>query len=338
MWIKERVTNMSSHLEKTKVVVIGGGTGMPAVLRGLKNLPIDITTIVTVADDGGSTGAIRKTVDMPAPGDVRNVIASMSTIDTYLKELFQYRFNNMDGLSGHTIGNLALVAMRNITGDFAIAIEKIAEIFQVKGKIYPVVNASITLHAQLESGKVISGESHIAEIEADKIERVFITPEDVQAYPLAIQAIEEADFIIISPGSLYTSILPNLIVPGIAEAMKKSLAKVIYLCNIMTQHGETDEYDVADHIQAINKHVKHNIVDTVIIHDYPIREEVLVHYAKELAEPVMLREDKLEALCVQLIKADLLESDSLLIRHDEQKLYELMQQLMNRMMINHANE
>lgn len=338
MWVKERNTNMSSYSERAKVVVIGGGTGMPAVLRGLKNLPIDITTIVTVADDGGSTGVIRKTVDMPAPGDVRNVIATMSTIDTYSKELFQYRFNNMDGLSGHTLGNLALVAMRNITGDFAIAIEKIAEIFQVKGKIYPVVNASVTLHAQLESGNVISGESHIAKMKADKIKRVFITPEEVQAYPLAVQAIEEADFIIISPGSLYTSILPNLIVPGIADAMKKSLAKVIYLCNIMTQHGETDGYDVADHIQAINNHVKHNIVDTVIFHDSPIREEVLLHYSRDLAAPVMLKEDKLEALSVQLIKADLLETDSLLIRHDEKKIYYLMQQIMNRMIINHANE
>src|SRR5699024_9369376 len=130
---------MVNHTQEAKVVVMGGGTGMPAVLRGLKHLPIDITTIVTVADDGGSTGTIRENVDMPAPGDVRNVIASMSTIDTYLNELFQYRFDGMEGLSGHSLGNLALLAMRNITGDFAIAIDKVAEIFQVKGKVLPVV-------------------------------------------------------------------------------------------------------------------------------------------------------------------------------------------------------
>lgn len=323
---------MKKHQDNTKVVVIGGGTGMPAVLRGLKNLPLDITTIVTVADDGGSTGEIRKKVDMPAPGDIRNVIAAMSTVDTYLNELFQYRFNNIDnidGLSGHTLGNLALVAMRNITGDFAIAIEKISEIFQVKGNVYPVVNASITLHAELESGTIVSGESQITEVENDKIKQVFITPVDVQAYPLAIQAIEVADLIIISPGSLYTSILPNLIVPGIADAIKQSLAKVIYLCNIMTQHGETDGYDVANHIEAIHFHVNGHIVDTVVVHDYPIREEVLQHYAKEYAEPVLLKQDKRMNNTINIVKADLLETSSLLIRHDEQKIAKLIQQLID---------
>lgn len=310
---------------QAKVVVIGGGTGMPAVLRGLKNLPIDITTIVTVADDGGSTGLIRRNIDMPAPGDVRNVIAAMSTIETYLNELFQYRFDNMEGLKGHSLGNLALAAMRSITGDFAIAIDKMAEIFQVKGKIYPVVNASVTLHAETIDGQIISGESHITSKEHEKIERVYITPENIQAYPLAIKAIEAADLIIISPGSLYTSILPNLIVPGIPDAIGNSSAKVMYICNMMTQHGETDGYDVADHIQSINQHVDAKIIDSVVVHNEPFKEEILQHYAAELAEPVQMNKERIHAQQVNIIEENLLVKDHLLIRHDEQKLANLIQ-------------
>lgn len=322
---------MMNSTDKVKVIVMGGGTGMPAVLRGLKHLPIDITTIVTVADDGGSTGAIRENVDMPAPGDVRNVIASMSTIDTYLNELFQYRFDGMEGLSGHSLGNLALLAMRNITGDFAIAIDKVAEIFQVKGKIYPVVNASVTLHAETTDGEIISGESKITGSNHNKIDRVFITPNDIQAYPLAIKAIHEADLIIISPGSLYTSILPNLIVPGIAEAMKRSHAKVMYVCNMMTQHGETDGYDVADHIHAINQHVEQEIIDTVVVHNEPFNEEILQHYAAEFAEPVQMDTKRLESLNIQVIEENLLVKDNLLIRHDERKLAKLIHELIEKL-------
>ncbi|HLR70975.1 MAG TPA: YvcK family protein [Pseudogracilibacillus sp.] len=322
---------MVNHTQEAKVVVMGGGTGMPAVLRGLKHLPIDITTIVTVADDGGSTGTIRENVDMPAPGDVRNVIASMSTIDTYLNELFQYRFDGMEGLSGHSLGNLALLAMRNITGDFAIAIDKVAEIFQVKGKVLPVVNASVTLHAETTDGEIISGESKITGSNHSKIERVYITPNHIQAYPLAIKAIHEADLIIISPGSLYTSILPNLIVPGIAEAMKQSYAKVMYVCNMMTQHGETDGYDVADHVHAINQHVEKEIIDTVVVHNEPFNDEILQHYAEELAEPVQLNYQGLELLNIEVIEENLLVQDRALIRHDERKLAKLIQKVIGKL-------
>ena len=198
--------------ENPKMVVLGGGTGMPVLLRGLKKYPIDLATIVTVADDGGSTGRLRKEYEMlPAPGDIRNVISALANVDDELMNLFQHRFESKNGLVGHSLGNIVLAAMNSITGNFYEAVEHVSKMLNVKGKIYPIVNESITLHAEMEDGTIVSGESHIP-MKHKKIKRVFLTPNDIKPLPEAIEAILSANLVVISPGSLYTSILPNLII------------------------------------------------------------------------------------------------------------------------------
>src|SRR5690625_1155454 len=189
-----------------KIVVLGGGTGMPGLLRGLKELPIDLSTIVTVADDGGSTGRLRKDIETPAPGDIRNVIAALANVDEELMELFQHRFQVSNGLSGHSLGNIILVAMSSLTNDFYTAVQKISAMLNVKGDIYPIVNESVTLHAEMDDGTIISGESKIP-MKNKRIERVFLTPNHLAPMPEVIQSILQADLVVISPGSLYTSIL-----------------------------------------------------------------------------------------------------------------------------------
>src|SRR5690625_1264816 len=233
-----------------KIVVLGGGTGMPILLRGLKELPIDLSTIVTVADDGGSTGRLRKDIKTPAPGDIRNVIAALANVDDELTALFQHRFQVSNGLSGHSLGNIILVAMSSLTNDFYSAVQKISAMLNVKGHIYPIVNESVTLHAEMDDGTIISGESKIP-MKNKKINRVFLTPNNLTPMPEVVEAILDADLIVISPGSLYTSILPNLIINDVGKALNNTAAKTVYVCNIMTQNGETNEYDAADHVNSI---------------------------------------------------------------------------------------
>src|SRR5699024_1851832 len=199
-----------------KIVVLGGGTGMPVLLKGLKKFPIDLSTIVTVSDDGGSTGKIRKEIDIPAPGDIRNVIAALSNVDAELKELFQYRFQTETTLLGHSLGNLVLAAMNSLTGDFYSAVDKVSELFHVKGSIFPIVNKSIVLHAEMTDGTIVSGESNIP-VKHKQIKRIFITPNEIEPNPKVVKAILEADLVVISPGSLYTSILPNMIIGGVTK-------------------------------------------------------------------------------------------------------------------------
>src|SRR5690625_1063934 len=202
-----------------RVVVIGGGTGMPVLLRGLKNLPIDLTALVTVVDDGGSTGRLRQDLSMPAPGDIRNVIAALSNAEPMLLELFQHRFEVGNGLSGHSMGNLLLAAMTSLTGDFNTGINEIASVLNVKGTIYPISNQNMSLHAEMCDGTFVAGESNIP-LANKRIKRVFLSPEPVLPLPNAVKAIKTADLVVISPGSLYTSILPNVIIPQIGEAIK----------------------------------------------------------------------------------------------------------------------
>src|SRR5699024_1020216 len=221
---KGRGINMSK--ENPRIVVIGGGTGMPVLLRGLKNLPVDLTALVTVADDGGSTGRLRHEMAIPAPGDIRNVIAALSDAEPMLLDLFQHRFTVGNGLSGHSLGNLLLAAMTSITGDFYTGIKEISRVLNVKGKIYPISNENMSLHAVMEDGQIVSGESKIPLVNK-KIKRVYLRPEPVHPLPNAVRSIEEADLVVIAPGSLYTSILPSLIIPHIDEAIRQTKGKVV---------------------------------------------------------------------------------------------------------------
>ncbi|GAA0589478.1 gluconeogenesis morphogenetic factor [Virgibacillus siamensis] len=313
--------------DKPRVVVIGGGTGMPVLLRGLKNLPVELTALVTVADDGGSTGRLRNEMAMPAPGDIRNVIAALSDAEPMLLELFQHRFAAGNGLSGHSMGNLLLAAMTSITGDFYIGIKEISRVLNVKGKIYPISNENMSLHAEMADGSIISGESKIP-LANKRIKHVFLSPQPVQPFPNALKAIENADLVVIAPGSLYTSILSNLIIPQVDQALHDTNGKVVYVCNVMTQAGETTGYTASDHVQAICNHIGEKAVDSIIVHNEPINKNVRDVYAEENAEPVVYDTDRLLEMGLQIIEGDIINHSKTTLRHDTHKIAKLLYSIM----------
>ncbi|MEC5425381.1 YvcK family protein [Virgibacillus sp. C22-A2] len=314
---------MSQEKSLPRVVVIGGGTGMPVLLRGLKNLPIHLTALVTVADDGGSTGRLRNEMAIPAPGDIRNVIAALSDAEPMLLELFQHRFAVGNGLSGHSMGNLLLAAMTSITGNFYTGIKEISRVLNVKGKIYPISNENMSLHAKMEDGSIVSGESNIP-LSNKRIKRVFLSPQPVQPLPNAVRAIEKADLVVIAPGSLYTSILPTMIMPQIYEVMRDAAAKVVYVCNVMTQAGETTGYTASEHVQAISNHIGADCVDAIVVHNEPISKAVRAVYAEENAEPVIYDTDRLLDMGLQIIEGDIIDYSQATLRHDTQKISKLL--------------
>lgn len=306
-----------------KVTVIGGGTGMPVLLRGLKHYPIDLSAIVTVADDGGSSGRLRTEMSMPAPGDIRNVIAALSEVEPMMEKLFQHRFTNGEGLTGHSMGNLFLAAMTAVTGDFYTGIKEIAKVFKVKGRIYPIANQNIFLHAEMFDGEIIVGESKIP-LANKQIKRVFVEPKTIVPLPEAIEAVGQSDLVVISPGSLYTSTLPNLVVPKIANALSETRGQVVYICNVMTEVGETSGYTVADHAQAIIDHVGEGCIDKIIVHNKKITESVREKYAEENAEPVEYDLDRLASLGLEIIEADIIDEQQKYLRHDYKKVAEIL--------------
>ena len=313
--------------KQPRVVVVGGGTGMPVLLRGLKNLPIDLIAIVTVADDGGSTGRLRNEMAIPAPGDIRNVIAALSDAEPMLVELFQHRFEVGNGLSGHSLGNLLLAAMTSVTGDFYDGIKEISRVLNVKGTIYPISTENLSLHAKMKDGTIVSGESNIP-LSDKGIDHVFLSPEPVKPFSHAVQAIIEADLVIIGPGSLYTSIMPNLIVPSVQDALEQTNAKIVYICNLMTQAGETTGYMASDHVEAINRHIGQGIVQSIVVHNEPIKGTIREKYAEEHAEPVIYDTDKLLALGLEIIEGDIINKEHPALRHDTDKIAKLLYSLL----------
>ena len=307
---------------KIKVVTIGGGTGLSVLLRGLKKYPLEITAVVTVADDGGSSGKIRSDMNIPSPGDIRNVIAALSDVEPYLEKMFQYRFDSGE-VKGHPVGNLMIAAMTDIHGDFSTAVKVMSRILNVRGTVLPTTNDIATLNAVLSDGEIIRGESSITKA-GGVIDHVYITPSRVKPNEDVLKAIEEADYIIMGPGSLYTSIIPNLVISKVSEKIRESNAKKIYVCNVMTQHGETDNYTVSDHIVAINKHVEENIFDLVIANSREFDDSILSKYHKEKQEPVKIDQEKIKELGIKLIKNnDVGIVDNNTIRHNADKVSEL---------------
>ena len=307
---------------KIKVVTIGGGTGLSVLLRGLKKYPLEITAVVTVADDGGSSGKIRSDMNIPSPGDIRNVIAALSDVEPYLEKMFQYRFDSGE-VKGHPVGNLMIAAMTDIHGDFSTAVKVMSRILNVRGTVLPTTNDIATLNAVLSDGEIIRGESSITKA-GGVIDHVYITPSRVKPNEDVLKAIEEADYIIMGPGSLYTSIIPNLVISKVSEKIRESNAKKIYVCNVMTQHGETDNYTVSDHIVAINKHVEENIFDLVIANSREFDDSILSKYHKEKQEPVKINQEKIKELGIKLIKNnDVGIVDNNTIRHNADKVSEL---------------
>ncbi|MFB5269650.1 uridine diphosphate-N-acetylglucosamine-binding protein YvcK [Paenibacillus enshidis] len=313
------------QLERPRIVVMGGGTGLSVMLRGLKQKPLDITAIVTVADDGGSSGILRSELQMPPPGDIRNVLTALADVEPLMADLLKYRFSSGSGLAGHSLGNLILAAMTDISGDFVTGVRELSRVFAVRGRVLPAAGEAVVLHAEMEDGSVVSGESKIPEA-GGRIKRVFLEPTHVEPLPEAVEAIERADAILIGPGSLYTSILPNLLVPKLAEAVVASQAVKIFICNVMTQPGETDNYSVGDHLQAVYDHVGHQLFDYVIVNNGDIPAQVLDKYAEQGARPVQL---DLESVTGQGYKvvADTLVLFRTYLRHDADRLSQHIYQL-----------
>lgn len=304
-------------------MIIGGGTGLSVLLRGLKLKPIDITAIVTVADDGGSSGRLRDELKIPPPGDIRNVLAALSDVEPLVEEMFQHRFNKGNNLVGHSLGNLILAAMTNITGDFFHAVTEMSKVLNVRGKVLPAANRSVILNAEMNDGSIVKGESKIP-YAGKEIKRVFLTPKKIEPLPETVEVIREADLIIIGPGSLYTSILPNLLVPKIGREVCKAKAKKVYICNVMTQAGETLSYSASDHVKALYDHMNCKFIDTILVNDAEIPSEIKEIYEKELAKPVHYDIDKLKGLGLDVMVDRIIAYENNVIRHDTKKVADLL--------------
>lgn len=277
-----------------------------------------LAAVVTVTDDGGSSGRLRRELGVPPPGDVRNCIAALADDEDLLTRLFQYRFPNGGGLLGHSFGNLFLTALTGITGDFHQAILTAESILSVRGRIFPATLTDVRLRARGVSGRTYEGESAVG-LSAEELAAVEIDPPAPPAFPQAVAALERADLILLGPGSLYTSILPNLLIPGIRQAVAKAKAPVVLLINLMTQPGETDGMMGADHLRALVRHAGPGLVDAVLINSTPIPEPLIRHYAETGSEPVAVDRAALEELGAKIVEADLLAAGDL-IRHDSAKL------------------
>ncbi|MBC1192592.1 MULTISPECIES: gluconeogenesis factor YvcK family protein [Microcystis] len=304
-----------------KIVAIGGGTGLSTLLRGLKQYSSNITAIVTVADDGGSSGRLRREMGILPPGDIRNCIAALADEEKLLTELFQYRFHAGDGLSGHSFGNLFISAMTEITGDLEQAIDASAKVLAIRGKVLPATLTDVSLWAKLADGRIIEGESKITEA-MGQIRQIGCHPADPVALPAALAAIKEADYIIIGPGSLYTSIIPNLLVPAIRQALAQVTVPRVYVCNIMTQPGETDNYSVADHLRAIEGVCEERVFDAVLAQRTAPSPQSLQLYAQEHSHPVFLDREEVGKMGYRIVLANVMAEDEVTakVRHDPQRL------------------
>ena len=300
-----------------KVVVLGGGTGLSVLLRGLKLFPIDITAVVTVADDGSSSGILREEFNMPAVGDLRNVLVSLSYVEPLVEQLLQYRFETYSDLNNHPMGNLLLAALFNITGNLTDSLEALSKILNIKGKVLPFTEDKAVLVAHTKDKQTIVGESNITKAgkKIDYIEyknKVKVTKE-------VITSLEEADLIILGIGSLYTSVIPNLLSKEIKKTLINSKAKKMYICNIMTEHGETDNFKVSDCVKQLNKYVGKNFIDVVIANSKHIDTDIQEKYLEEKSTPILIDEDNLKKMNVELIKEDLAIIKNNQVRHDHLK-------------------
>jgi len=317
-----------------RIVTVGGGTGLSTLLGGLKEhvarrrqevprRPIaDLAAVVTVTDDGGSSGRLRREYSILPPGDIRNCLVALSQDEALLGRLFQYRFHAGRGLRGHSFGNLFLTALSHVTGDFTRAVQLSGEVLAIRGRIFPSTTQNVALEAVMEDGSVVAGETRIAK-SSKRIRRVRLVPRRVRPLPEVLEAIAQADLILVGPGSLYTSIIPNLLVAGVAEAIGKSKATRVYIANLMTQPGETQGYSVADHIRAIYRHTVQPLFDWVVINHQLISPDVARRYRADGAEQVRVDLAELQRLGLRCVFDDLLEEHGV-VRHNRQRLSRLL--------------
>ena len=325
---------MNDTQSKRKVVVIGGGTGLPVILNNLKNQNVDITAIVNISDDGGSSGRLRNEINIVPPGDIRNVLVSLSNLSKDKLDLFQYRFNKGDHfLSEHSLGNLIIAAMTEMKGDVNIAVEALSQMMDITGKIYPATNEKLQLCAEFEDGTTMTGEYEITYADK-KINRVWVESNDGQtphANQKVIDAILSADQIVLGPGSLFTSILPNLMIKNLGEAVLASKAQVVYLCNIMTQKGETDHFSDAQHVEVLNRHMKSNFIDVVIVNKQPVDTSIINREVfNEIENPVKHDEKAVQAMGCECIYDDFLMLSHQGAFHDGKKVADTLCKLVSK--------
>ncbi len=315
-----------------RIVVIGGGTGLSTMLRGLKKHSSNLTAVVTMTDDGGSSGLLQRQLGgMLPPGDIRNCLVALADAEPLMQELFQYRFttkDNKDGLSGHSFGNLLIAAMADITGDFERAVEETSNILAIRGRVLPSTVENVVLVGEMEDGGEITGETNIAHA-SDRIQRIKLCPDSPKPLPEVLEAIREADVIVMGPGSVFTSVIPNLLVHEISTAVAAAKAVKVYVCNVMTQPGETDGYAASDHLRAVERHAGRRVFDYVLVNKATPSEDLMARYRKTGAELVTADTDKIAALGYKAIVGSFI-SESAVVRHDPDKLAQAILRLVDR--------
>ncbi|MDP6685818.1 MAG: YvcK family protein [Candidatus Omnitrophota bacterium] len=325
---KELVDIVYHHrqLEKgPKIVVVGGGTGLSVLLHGLKQQTSNITAIVTVADDGGSSGRLREQFDILPPGDIRNCLVALADAEPLMRDLFQFRFGNESELQGHSFGNLFITALSKVTGDFEKAIKESSKVLAIRGRVIPSTFDKVQLIAEHHNGQSTKGETKIVE-QVSPIRRVCLDPVNCKPSKEALEAIDDADIIVLGPGSLYTSVIPNLLVNGISERIAASKVPKVYVCNVMTQPGETDNYTAFDHLNTIVNHTSPGIINTCVINTGTVPGEMLKKYEEEGAYPVLADSDRIVEKGCQVIEETIVNTEDY-VRHDPKKLSKLIGEL-----------
>ncbi|MDD5059891.1 MAG: YvcK family protein [Candidatus Omnitrophica bacterium] len=302
-----------------RIVTVGGGTGLSVLLSGLKNYTSNISAIVTVADNGGSSGRLRQQFDVLPPGDIRNCLVALADAPTLMRDLFQFRFDGNSEFSGHSFGNLFLMVMSRLTGDFEKAIKETSKVLALRGQVIPSTLGDVTLVAKFKDGSTVVGEEQIPKARKS-INKIMLSPEQPAATPDAIKAIKEAQIIVLGPGSLYTSIIPNLLIKEISNEIAQSEAIKVYVCNVMTQPGETDGYSVSDHIKALVSHSHPHILDYCVINNGEVPSEILSRYSQDKSVLVINDRKKVESIGYRVVEEDFSMISEGVIRHDSEKL------------------
>ena len=314
----DTIPNLHQWERGPKITAIGGGTGLSTMLRGLKKYTKNLTAVVTVADDGGGSGVLRRDIGMPPPGDIRHCMESLANVEPIMERLLTYRFQE-GSLAGQSFGNLILAALNGVTGSFEEAVAQMSQVLAITGRILPVTSADVQLEAVFENGARVVGESKISSFKKEqdcRIAHVALLPER----PAALPAIREADLILMGPGSLYTSVIPNLLVEGVVEAICRSEALKIYVCNIMTQEGETEGYTAADHVDALLSHGAPGLVDLCLANSAPVRPGLVEKYREEDAAPILVDRERIRAMGLELEEYPVASEGGDYARHDPDRL------------------
>jgi uncharacterized cofD-like protein len=312
----------SARIVGPKVVAIGGGTGLSTLLKGLKECTENITAIVAVSDDGGGSGVLRSEMGILPPGDIRNCIMALANVEPLMSQVISYRFTE-GSLTGQSFGNLFLAALCRICGSFDEAVKRMSDVLAITGRVLPVTTADVNLEVEFENGIKVIGESkifHIKKQQKSRIKQVRLIPENSEPIPEVIEAISEADMIVLGPGSLYTSIIPNLLVNGVVETIAKSKAVKVYVCNVMTQEGETEDYTAFDHVKSIFQHSNDMLFDICLVNTGPVAKHLVINYDKEGAGPTVIDRDQFDAIGIELIERHLIGEGEKLARHDPRVL------------------